>query len=111
MRVRRADEVEVAHPVALHVVEEDALPLDEPAILFPRDVLPDEAFLEGGRALGLDGGHACPPVPAARTASTMFQYPVQRQMFPCSATLTSSSVGLGFCSSSAVALISMPGVQ
>ena len=41
----------------------------------------------------------------------MFQYPVQRQMFPCSATFTSSSVGLGLSASSAVALISIPGVQ
>src|SRR3954451_16341996 len=32
-------------------------------------------------------------------------------MLPCSATLTSCSVGRGFCSSSAVALISIPGVQ
>jgi len=41
----------------------------------------------------------------------MFQYPVQRQMFPWSATLTASSVGLGFSASSADALISIPGVQ
>ena len=52
-----------------------------------------------------------PPFPAATTASTMFQYPVQRQMLPWSATLTSSSLGLGFSASNAVALMSIPGVQ
>ena len=72
MRVRRAHEVDVAHPVPLDVVEEDALTLDEAAVLLARDALPDEPLLQGGRALGLDGGHA-PPFPAATTASTMFQ--------------------------------------
>ena len=52
-----------------------------------------------------------PPSRAATTASTMFQYPVQRQMLPWSATLISSSVGLGFSARRAVALISIPGVQ
>ena len=45
VRVRRADEVEVAHLVPLDVVHEDALPLDEPFVLLARDVLPDEAAL------------------------------------------------------------------
>ena len=50
-------------------------------------------------------------LPAATTASTMFTYPVQRQMLPWIATRTSSSDGVGFDASSAVALISIPGVQ
>ena len=70
--VRRADEVEVAHPVPLDVVEEDALPLDEPPVLLPRDALPDEALLEGVVPSVSIGGHA-DPFPAATTASTMFQ--------------------------------------
>ena len=49
MRVRGADEVDVAHPVPLHVVEEDALPLDEPPVLLPRHALPDPAGLRLGR--------------------------------------------------------------
>jgi hypothetical protein len=110
MSVRRTEEMHIPHPVPLHVVEEGPLPLDEPAILLPRDALTDRALLERRRALCLDGCHA-PPFPAATTASTMFQYPVQRQMLPCRATLTSSSVGLGVSSRSAAALISIPGVQ
>ena len=39
VRVRRADEVDVAHPVPLDVVGEDALALDEPAVLLARDAL------------------------------------------------------------------------
>ena len=110
VRVGRAHEVEVAHPVALDVVEEEALALRQASILAAGDALPDEALLEGRRLGRLDGRHA-PAFPAATTASTMFQYPVQRQMFPCSATLTSSSLGLGFSARSALALISIPGVQ
>ena len=110
MRVRRADEVQVAHPVPLDVVEEEPLPLHEAAILLPRHALADEALLQG-RRLGRLGGRHADAFPAATTASTMFQYPVQRQMLPCSATFTSSSDGLGFSSSSALALISIPGVQ
>ena len=45
---------------------------------------------------GLDGRHARA---AARTASKIFWYPVQRQRFPESASRISSSVGLGVCSS------------
>src|SRR5262249_21766064 len=37
VRVRRADEVDVAHAVALDVVDEDALALDEPLVLLARD--------------------------------------------------------------------------
>ena len=46
VRVRGADEVDVAHPVALHVVREDALTLDEPAVLLARDALAGVADLE-----------------------------------------------------------------
>ena len=44
-------------------------------------------------------------------ALTMFMYPVQRQMFPEIAHRTSSSVGSGFCSSSATPTSIIPGVQ
>ena len=73
VRVGRADEVEVAHAMPLDVVEEDALALDEPAVLLARDALADEALLER-RLLGsrLGRRHA-DPFPTATTASTMFQ--------------------------------------
>ena len=83
VRVRGADEVDVAHPVTPDVVEERPEPLDEPLVLLARDRLPDVPALEGLRRLLGDRAH--PPPPAAITASTMFTYPVQRQMFPCSA--------------------------
>ena len=111
VRIRRPDEVDEAHVVPLDVVEEDPLALHQPAILLARHALADEALLEGGRLGGLDGGHAVSPPATLCTASTMFQYPVQRQRFPCSAILTSFSLGLGFAASSAAALISIPGVQ
>ena len=110
VRVRRAHEMQVAHPVPLDVVEEDALALDQAPVLLARDALADEPLLQGGRAGRLGRAHAA-PFPAATTASTMFQYPVQRQMLPCSPTLTSSSEGDGLSARRAVALISIPGVQ
>ena len=64
--------MDVAHAVPLDVVEEDALALDEAPVLLARDALPDDALLEGRRALGLDGGHA-DPLPGGTTASTMFK--------------------------------------
>ena len=48
---------------------------------------------------------------AAKTASIIFTYPVQRQRLPSSPSFTSSSVGLGFSSSNAFATIIIPGVQ
>src|SRR5262249_805567 len=114
VRVRRAHEVDVTHLVALDVVEEDALPLQQPLVLLARDVLPRPAFLRlsllaAGRLRRGDCrlGHA----PTALIASTMFTYPVQRQMFPWIALRISSSLGRGLFPSNAVALISMPGVQ
>ena len=75
VRVRRADEVDVAHPVPLDVVEEDALALDEPLVLLARNALPDEAglrlaFLDDERPFRRDRrlGHCA----AALIASTMF---------------------------------------
>ena len=94
----------------LDVVEEDPLALDEATVLLARDALADEPLLEGRGLLARGDAHA-DAFPAATTASTMFQYPVHRQMFPWSATLTSSSLGLGLSASSALALISIPGVQ
>src|SRR5439155_14267417 len=110
VRVRRAHEVDISHTVPLDVVEEDALPLDEALVLLARDARADESRLRLGRfdnkRLG-DLGHSA----TALIASTMFTYPVQRQMFPWIALRISSSLGLGFCSSRYFALISIPGVQ
>src|SRR5437588_9287349 len=39
MRVRRAHEVDVTHPVPLDIVDEDALPLRQALVLLARDVL------------------------------------------------------------------------
>ncbi len=72
VRVRRAHEVHEAHVVALHVVDEHALTLDEPAILLTRDARADDPADRGG--VGGDGAHARVPAFAALcTASTMFQ--------------------------------------
>ncbi len=70
--VRRANEVDVAHLVALDVVEEDPLALNEALVLLAGNVLPDEArldvaFLDDERPLGSDGG-----LGHARTGETMF---------------------------------------
>ena len=120
VRVRRADEVDVAHSVALDVVDEDALALDEPLVFLARHVL---ALVRRLGRLDLDllgsdrrraphhGRHGRVRSAAVATASTMFQYPVQRQMLPCRPFLISASVGRAFVRSSAVALISIPGVQ
>jgi hypothetical protein len=79
MRVRRAHEVHVCHPVALHVVDEHTLALDEPLVLLARHVLADEAGLDlllfdRERLSRCDGGLAhvpTSPLAAAWTASTM----------------------------------------
>src|SRR5262249_14868509 len=55
VRVRRADEVDIAHPVPLHIVEEDALTLDEPLVLLARDVRARETR---GRTGALDDDRA-----------------------------------------------------
>src|SRR5919108_677728 len=117
--VRRTDELDVARAVPLHVVEEDALALDEPLVLLARHVLADEPrlglpLLDDERPLGGDRRlcHSLTSWPdAARIARTMFTYPVQRQMLPWMARRISSSLGRGFRSTSALALISIPGVQ
>src|SRR5579872_1560178 len=54
---------------------------------------------------------ACPPAFACKIACMILRYPVQRHSTPPIASLTSSSEGVCFRSSSAVAAISMPGVQ
>ena len=56
VRVWRADEVDVSHPVAAHVVEERPETLDEPLVLTPWDRLPHVALLENGRLLGFHRG-------------------------------------------------------
>ena len=58
--VGRADEVDVAHPVPADVVEERALPLDEPLVLLARDRLPDEPLLERLGGLGDRRRHPLP---------------------------------------------------
>src|SRR5207248_10592962 len=45
VRVRAPHEVEVAHPVPLDVVDEDALALQEPLVLLARDALAAPALL------------------------------------------------------------------
>jgi hypothetical protein len=83
VRVRRADEVDVAHPVALDVVDEGALTLDEPLVLLARDALALPRLL---RHLDLDAlgrdrrgalrrrrAHFAPRSAAVLTASKMFQ--------------------------------------
>ena len=73
MRIGRAHEVEVAHAVPFDVVDECALSLDEAPVLLARDALALRgALLELGDLAGLDGRHAL-TLPAATTASTMFQ--------------------------------------
>src|SRR5213592_553373 len=111
MCVRRTDKMDVTHVVPLDVVEEEARALDQALVLLARDVLADEpglglSLLDNERA----GGNRClghaDVSAAALIASKTFQYPVHRQRFPCSALRMSASLGLGFFSNSAVALIS-----
>src|SRR5262249_27225945 len=73
VRVRRADEVDVAHPVRLDVVGEHALALQEAAVLLARDRGAGVADLQLGRLLGegLRLAHAWPSA-AVLIASTMF---------------------------------------
>ena len=71
VRVRRADEVDVAHPVRLDVVHEHALALDEPAVLLARDQRAGVADLQLGRLLG-DGlrlAHIIPRISASSSAA------------------------------------------
>ena len=71
--VRRAHEVEVAHALALDVVEEDALALDEPAVLRAGHALPERGALLQVPASVSIAVIARSPSPAATTASMMFQ--------------------------------------
>ena len=82
VRVRRADEMDVAHAVALDVVDERALALDEPLVLLARHALAlvgrlrrldlDLLGRDRGRAVG-HGRHFCIRSAADATASKMFQ--------------------------------------
>ena len=73
VRVRRAHEVDVAHPVPLDVVDEDALALQEALVLAPLDALAAPALLhlDGRRRDGRR--RVLAHFPTALTASTMFQ--------------------------------------
>ena len=65
--------MDVAHAVALDVVEEDALALHEALVLLARDARAREALLRGLDLVGGDGRHAgTSPRAAASIASTMF---------------------------------------
>ena len=111
VRVRRAHEVDVAHPVPLDVVEELALPLDEPAVLLARHALADEALLER-RGVGLDGGHAAPPLPDGHDRFDDVPVPGAAADVALERDLDLVLGRATGCSSrSAVALISIPGVQ
>ena len=79
VRIRRAHEMHVRHPVPLDVVDEEPFALDEALVLLPRDVDADEPrrgllLLDRDRLVGRDGGlaHRPPPFAAAAIASTMF---------------------------------------
>ena len=69
VRIRRPDEMDVAHPVALDVVDEDALALREPAVLLARDAFPEQALADFD--LGRRDGRV--HFATDLTASTMFQ--------------------------------------
>ena len=71
--VRRADEMEVTHPVRLDVVDEDALALDEAAVLLAGDALAGPGLLRLLDLLRCDGRAAGGHSDAAFTASKMFQ--------------------------------------
>ena len=58
VRVRRADEVDVTHPVPSYVVEEGAETLDEPPVLLAWHAPTDVALLEHHRLDGFDHGRA-----------------------------------------------------
>jgi hypothetical protein len=76
MRVRGADEVDVAHPVPLDVVDEDALTLHEAPVFLARHALALPGLggrLDLGLGLGGRGGRRRRHSDAALTASKMFQ--------------------------------------
>jgi len=79
MRVGGANVVDVGHSVALDVVHEDALALDETLVLLTRDVDADEPgrrllFFDADRLVGGNRGlaHRPPPFAAEAMASTIF---------------------------------------
>jgi hypothetical protein len=71
--VRRAHEVHVAHPVTLDVVDEHALALREALVLLARHVLARVLGRYDLDRRGLDRRRGAAHVPAALTASMMFQ--------------------------------------
>src|SRR5690606_7322367 len=110
VRVRAAQHRAVQHPGQHHVVDVGALAAYEPGVLLAQRAA--EAY--GGPLLR--DGHVVTSVPAGcsaaqRTARTMFSYPVQRHSCPEMASRISPSDGSGLVSSSARAVISIPGVQ
>src|SRR5262249_12159574 len=118
VRVGTAQHRAVDHPRQADVVEVGALAADEALVLLALEAA------EADRALGLrarkvlSDGHAQTPCLAAAScsaahwiAATMFLYPVQRQIPPEMAVRISRSVGFGFSSRRARAVISIPGVQ
>ena len=75
VRVRRADEVDVAHAVPLDVVDEDALALDEAAVLLARDALALPGLLGASSRPARERSSSVELLirSAAFTASKMFQ--------------------------------------
>ena len=71
----------------------------------------DFASVASLSAKGSTSGGAERPSEAAKTASTMWTYPVQRHRLPPMALRTSSSLGCGFRASNALAERIIPGVQ
>ena len=103
VRVRASHNVQVNHPRGTKVVHPLGLPLEKLPVLLPRDRRSDHP-----PDLDLDrSSHDA----TASIASTMFWYPVQRQMLPSSACRISASLGAGFSASRLTAARTIPLVQ
>ena len=118
VRVRAAQHGAVDHSRQPDVIEVGALAADEARVFLALQTTEADRTLGLGTRKVFDHCHAHASCFAAasysaaqRTALTMFLYPVQRQMAPEIAVRISWSVGSGFSSSRARAVINMPGVQ
>ena len=115
-----ADEVAEQHARHLDVVHIVALALGEACILHPLSFTAEALQLLGARfdAFHLIGHHAASfafaeliSPAAARTALTMFWYPVHRQRLPAMPNRISSSIGSGFSLRRRCTRTIIPGVQ
>ena len=109
VRVRAAHDVHVQHPGQLDVVDVVALAADEARVFLALHGVTHAADF----CIGPGSVHGAPPIfwAACWTAFTILRYPVQRHRLPEIAWRISCSLGLRFCSSSALHVMSMPGVQ